>query len=88
MKLSRTGLQPRPRRETCGPAGPPERGGRGLETRAEQRLPNQGSSEQLDLDVAEFDAPALGLEPGMAPRNPASLPLVGHGPVDPESDMG
>src|SRR5271157_2815234 len=32
------GLQPRPRRETCGPAGPPERGGRGLETRAEQRL--------------------------------------------------
>src|SRR5208282_2157267 len=31
------GLQPRPRRETCGPAGPPERGGRGLETRAEQR---------------------------------------------------
>jgi len=30
------GLQPRPRRETCGPAGPPERGGRG-QTSAEQR---------------------------------------------------
>ena len=29
------GIRPRPRPENCGPAGPPERGGRGQETRAE-----------------------------------------------------
>src|SRR5271157_6034853 len=44
-------------------------------------------SEQLHLDVAELDPPALSLEPDVPPGDLAGTPCVGHGTVDPESDL-
>ena len=39
---------------------------------------------ELDLDVAEFDATALGFEPDVALGHVAIGPAIGHGSVDPE----
>src|SRR5271157_1138432 len=79
------GHQPRPRRETCGSAGPPERGGRGLETRAEQ--PPTGNQEAIPGPFLKTPKkPALrGLEHGRRsvkkedPRRPKGRLLQGPG---------
>ena len=46
-----------------------------------------GLVERLDLHVAEFDPPSLGLEADVALLDLAVVPLVGHRSIDPEGHV-
>src|SRR5438270_503293 len=43
--------------------------------------------EAAELEVPEFDEPALGLQTEIAPRHRALLPLRRHGAVNPQGDV-